>query len=100
MNGFLAIFLRELRATFFTSAGWMSLAIGSFLLAIVFMMLCFVPEGPATLQPVAAALRAALPAIDTFTASLLPASPQPIAMWASRALGGGYLKCHYLQAIT
>ena len=52
MNGFLAIFLRELRATFFTSAGWMSLAIGSFLLAIVFMMLCFVPEGPATLQPV------------------------------------------------
>ena len=52
MNGFLAIFQRELRATFFTSAGWMSLAIGSFLLGIVFMLLVFMPEGPATLQPV------------------------------------------------
>ncbi|MEC8560666.1 MAG: ABC transporter permease [Planctomycetota bacterium] len=51
MNGLLGIFLKELRTTFFTAAGWVTLAIGSLLLAIIFITLCLLPGGPATLQP-------------------------------------------------
>ncbi len=52
MNGFRAIFFREIRAAFFTPSGWTVLAIGAFLSGLVFTLLSLVPGGPATVQPV------------------------------------------------
>ena len=52
MNGFRAIFLREIRAAFFTPSGWTVLAIGAFLSGLVFVLLSLISGGPATVQPV------------------------------------------------
>lgn len=52
MSGFGAVFLREVRSSWVTTASWTTLAVGAMLLSIVFIFLAFVPEGVATLQPV------------------------------------------------
>ena len=52
MTGFSAVFLRELRSASVTLASWTTLAVGCFLLSVVFLLLVLVTEGPVTLQPV------------------------------------------------
>lgn len=52
MTGFSAILLRELRTASTTLAAWTTLAVATFLLSVVFMVLVLVPSGPVTLQPV------------------------------------------------
>ena len=52
MTGFRAVFLREISSGLATLASWTTLAIGAFLLALVFILLVLIPSGPVTLQPV------------------------------------------------